>query len=103
MTKPIQTKSKIRKKSSWHSFYKKTANAPASKTLTKALSLFEAQPQPRKERFAIDLGCGAGRDTFELLRQGWKVLAVDNRAQAIRWMCVGQVVRDTTTIHDANR
>ena len=30
-----------------------------------------------KPDFAIDLGCGAGRDTIYLLHNGWKVLAID--------------------------
>lgn len=34
----------------------------------------------------MDLGCGVGRDTFELLRRGWNVLAVDNEPNAIRWI-----------------
>ncbi|MEC4815643.1 MAG: methyltransferase domain-containing protein [Scytonema sp. PMC 1069.18] len=34
-------------------------------------------------RFAVDLGCGDGRDTVELLRQGWRVLAIDGEAEAI--------------------
>lgn len=28
--------------------------------------------------YSIDLGCGAGNDTMELLRRDWKVLAIDN-------------------------
>jgi tellurite methyltransferase len=33
--------------------------------------------------FAVDLGCGTGRDTLELLRRGWSVLAIDGEQQAI--------------------
>lgn len=55
-------------------------------TLTKALSLFDAEGSAKGERFAIDLGSGSGRDTAELLRRGWKVLAVDNEPEAIKWV-----------------
>jgi trans-aconitate methyltransferase len=37
-----------------------------------------------RDFFAVDLGCGAGRDTAELLRRGWRVLAIDAEAEAIR-------------------
>lgn len=33
--------------------------------------------------YALDLGCGTGRDTAELLRRGWRVLAVDAETEAI--------------------
>jgi len=33
--------------------------------------------------FAVDLGCGDGRDTVELLRRGWSVLAIDAEAEAL--------------------
>ena len=69
---------------SWLGFYRITANSPPASTLTKALSLFDADASSRKRRFAIDLGCGAGRDTFELLRRGWRVLAIDNQPEALR-------------------
>lgn len=36
------------------------------------------------ERFAVDLGCGEGRDVVEMLRRGWRVLAVDAEGEAIR-------------------
>jgi SAM-dependent methyltransferase len=32
---------------------------------------------------AVDLGCGDGRDTVELLRRNWRVLAIDGEAEAI--------------------
>lgn len=30
-----------------------------------------------KPKYAIDLGCGAGRDTIYLIKNGWKVLSID--------------------------
>jgi len=36
-------------------------------TLTKALSIFDESAKGK--RFTIDLGCGSGRDTAELLDQ----------------------------------
>jgi membrane dipeptidase len=33
--------------------------------------------------FAVDLGAGTGRDTAELLRRGWRVLALDGQQEAI--------------------
>jgi membrane dipeptidase len=32
---------------------------------------------------AVDLGCGAGRDTAELLRHGWRVVAIDREPEAL--------------------
>jgi SAM-dependent methyltransferase len=51
-------------------------------TLIKALELFAAERTDR-ERFAIDLGCGAGNDTLALLSAGWRVLAIDREQEAI--------------------
>jgi trans-aconitate methyltransferase len=34
------------------------------------LALFDADESAKGKRFAIDLGCGSGSDTVELLRRG---------------------------------
>src|SRR5690606_17548951 len=36
--------------------------------------------------FAIDLGCGEGRDSAELLRRGWRVLAIDGHESAFEFL-----------------
>ncbi|MCC6971354.1 MAG: class I SAM-dependent methyltransferase [Phycisphaerales bacterium] len=61
----------------WPGYFSAVAGKPARETLLKALELFERDGPTDVPRFAIDLGCGSGRDTFELLRRGWCVLAVD--------------------------
>jgi SAM-dependent methyltransferase len=61
----------------WAGYYAKTATRPPRETVRAALAAFAAPGA------AIDLGCGGGRDTVELLRRGWRVLAVDAEADAI--------------------
>jgi tellurite methyltransferase len=68
---------------SWGRYYDATGDLPRE-TLLFALERFEAVGASSEEGlFAIDLGCGAGRDTAELLRRGWRVLAVDAEEEAI--------------------
>lgn len=66
----------------WSAYYRQTRSRPPRRTLLFALDRFDAEPA-RTERFAIDLGCGAGRDTVEILRRGWRVLAIDAQPEAI--------------------
>ncbi len=68
---------------SWESYYEKTGTRPPRDTLLFALGRFETELSANDRRFAIDLGCGNGRDTIELLRRSWHVLAVDAEAAAI--------------------
>lgn len=58
----------------WRAYYEATAGRPPRPTLLWVLERCTAQPGQRR---AIDLGCGDGRDTIELLRRGWSVLAID--------------------------
>ncbi len=61
----------------WARYYDATGDEPRE-TLLDALERFTAPG------VAVDLGCGTGRDTVELLRRGWKVVAVDSEEEAIR-------------------
>src|SRR5947209_3477927 len=61
----------------WPDFYKRTKDHPHWPLLEKAVTLLGHQGH------ALDLGCGAGRDTRYLLTQGWHVTAVDSDPTAI--------------------
>jgi tellurite methyltransferase len=71
----------------WHDFYDAVEDSSPHDSLLKALTVFdqgaEFDQQSVCERFAIDLGCGSGRDTLEMLRRGWRVLAIDFQAEGI--------------------
>ncbi len=63
--------------SRWNDYYRNTEGRPPRTTLRFALDRFAAPG------FAVDLGCGEGRDTIELLRRNWTVLAIDSEPAAI--------------------
>jgi tellurite methyltransferase len=68
----------------WSRYYDAAGEQPRE-TLLFALERFAAAADAKAGRlFAVDLGCGTGRDTVELLRRGWRVLAIDAEAEAIR-------------------
>ena len=68
----------------WPAYYEVTVGRPAWSTTTVAIGLFATEDGAlTRPRFAVDLGCGAGRDTRELLRAGWRVLAIDREPAAI--------------------
>jgi SAM-dependent methyltransferase len=68
----------------WRTYYDAMANTPPRDTLLSALSRFEENLFGETPPLAIDLGCGEGRDTVELLRRGWRVLAIDGQEEGIR-------------------
>lgn len=55
------------------------AKAGPAALLLKALAFVDADHAKVEPgtRLAVDLGCGTGKDTVELLRRNWKVLAID--------------------------
>lgn len=68
----------------WKTYYEKTRGRPPRETVLFALDRFDSEPAPEgRRRFAVELGCGTGRDTIEILRRGWRVLAIDSEAEAI--------------------
>ena len=66
--------------SSWAAFYDAVADRPPHDTVVEALDRFEYEG---RVGFAVDLGCGDGRETVELVRRGWRVLAIDAEPEAI--------------------
>ena len=52
-------------------YYEKTKNALPHENLKEFLKI------ENKQGKAIDIGCGAGRDTVFLIKNNWSVLAID--------------------------
>lgn len=61
----------------WEEYYDAIKGRPPRDTLLKALEIASTP------RIAVDIGCGDGRDTVELLRRKWRVLAVDGEHRGI--------------------
>jgi SAM-dependent methyltransferase len=60
----------------WKRYFEHAGDDPRT-TLLDAVARFETPG------LAVDLGCGAGRDSVELLRAGWSVVAIDGEQEAI--------------------
>lgn len=68
----------------WPAYYEVTVDRPPWSTVVTALDRFAAEHVPADPaQFAVDLGCGAGRDAREILRRGWRVLAIDREPAAL--------------------
>lgn len=68
----------------WPGYFDAVSGNPPRDTLLGALDLFETEGMDDDEcGFAIDLGCGEGRDTEEMLGRGWRVLAIDGHPDAL--------------------
>ena len=67
----------------WTRYYDAIGEEPRE-TLLIALDRRERESGGRRgEPFAVDLGCGSGRDTAELLKRGWRVLAIDSEPAGV--------------------
>src|SRR5690348_12406988 len=65
----------------WNAYYRAVSGRPPRELLRHALRLFPDTPSG--SRLALDIGCGTGNETLELLRQGWRVLAIDEQPSAL--------------------
>lgn len=63
--------------SHWSRYIEATVGAPPRSLYRRAVALF-SEPGA-----AIDLGCGAGNESLDLLTRGWRVVAVDSSEAAI--------------------
>ncbi len=69
----------------WKRYYQETGQRAPRPTLLLALDRFDLEDKTGGELGqAIDLGCGSGRDTIEILQRGWRVLAIDRQSEAIK-------------------
>lgn len=84
----------------WPAYFAAIAGKGPRETLLDALDRFEPLPD---DPLAIDLGCGEGRDTVELLRRGWRVVAIDAEPAAFELMFERQDLtnRDRLTVVQA--
>jgi len=84
----------------WSTYYSATQGRPVRDVCRRAHLAFEQLNGGN--RLAVDLGCGSGVESRYLLEQGWRVLAVDEQAEAIEALCatvsVGSCERLSTQI-----
>lgn len=64
---------------SWNAFYERTDKRAPSPLLSYAIDHVKDQ----YPRHAVDLGCGAGNEAWQLIQAGWQVLAIDKEPEAI--------------------
>lgn len=66
----------------WSEYYQAMAGKAPRNTLLKALESFADANFPPYS--AVDLDCGEGRDTVELLKRNWRVLSIDSHADSFK-------------------
>lgn len=69
----------------WPAYFAAVRGREPRDTLLGALDAFDAEGALDADvpPLAVDVGCGEGRDTAELLRRGWRVLATDAHPDAL--------------------
>ena len=70
----------------WPGYFRATQGRAPRATCLEVLDLFDAEGVPGgsgPRPLAVDLGCGEGRDSAEMLARGWRVLAIDGNEMAL--------------------
>ena len=67
----------------WEAFYGAVEGRALRPLFVDALAFLPTVEPESNPPVAVDLGCGDGKETLELLRRGWTVLAVDGAPEAI--------------------
>ena len=65
----------------WVGYYDEQGEREPRDLLLEVLATFEREG---RSGLAVDLGCGQGFDTAEMLRRGWEVVAIDATEEGIR-------------------
>jgi len=67
----------------WEVYYSAIAGRSLRELFVDATSFLPTTAPGDRTLVAVDLGCGDGTETLELLRRGWTVLAVDGSPEGI--------------------
>lgn len=81
----------------WPAYYAVTVERPPWRTVIAAAEGHVAEHGPidaARPPLAVDLGCGAGRDARELLRRGWRVIAIDRERAGVEALRAATAARD---------
>ena len=68
----------------WPGYFKAVLGKEPRDTLVRALDLFT--DEGFAGGLAVDIAAGEGRDTLELLKRGWKVVATDSHPDAFSYL-----------------
>ena len=81
----------------WSGYFTSVLGKGARETLLAAMESFSKEGV--SEGLGVDIAAGEGRDTLELLRQGWRVVATDNHPEAfpLMWSRVPEELKPRLT------